>query len=128
MFTKATVVGRIVVDPELKEAGGSPVVNFTLASNRKFKGEDVVDYYDFVAWRDLATNFAAYKNKGDLVLVEGRLEQSKWEQEGQKRSKVQIVASNIVFLPSKNDDKNGGDSTPNVAKAAADDNFDDIPF
>lgn len=124
MFTEAKVIGRLTRDPELKTVGDNSVVNFSVAANRQFN-KDKVDFFDVTAWRKLGEKVAAYKNKGDLVMVSGSLETQSWEQDGQKRTKVIINARDVVFLPSKNDDKNGNTGVDNSGPSNADQ---DIPF
>lgn len=124
LYAKATVVGRLTRDPELNETkSGKAVLNASLAVNRRFGGDDAVDFFDVTAWEQVAKTVAAHKQKGDLVLVEGDLQTDKFEQNGQNRVKTKIVARNVVFLPSKND-ANG----ENKSAAPGDDGFDDIPF
>ena len=93
-----TVVGNITRDPELRfTPGGAAVANFGLAWNRKDQnGEDVASFFDVTCWRSLAENVAESLTKGARVIVTGRLEQRSWEnQEGERRSKVEIVAEEV---------------------------------
>ena len=57
--------------------------------------EEAVSFFDVVCWREMAENAAESLSKGSRVIVTGRLEQRSWEQEGQKRSKVEVVADEI---------------------------------
>ena len=94
-----TVVGNVTRDPELRfTPGGAPVVNFGLAWNRKDQnGEEVVSFFDITCWRSLAENVAESITKGQRVIVYGRLDQRSWEnQEGERRSKVEIVADEVA--------------------------------
>jgi single-strand DNA-binding protein len=97
-----TVAGNVTREPELRyTSGGQPFCKFGLAVNRRFTnsaGEtvDEVDYFDVTAWRDLATNIAESVPVGCRVVVAGRLQQDRWENEGgEKRSKVQITAEEV---------------------------------
>ncbi len=90
-----TVVGNITRDPELRfTPSGAAVANFGLAWNRKGRdGEEVVSFFDITAWSQLAENASESLTKGMRVVVYGRLDQRSWEnQEGERRSKVEIVA------------------------------------
>ena len=88
-----TVVGS-VSDPELKFVStGKAVTNFSVRVPGG-KGREP-HYFDVVCWEGLAENVAATFNKGDRAIVNGRLEQQKWEQDGNKRSRVQITASSV---------------------------------
>lgn len=101
--TTVTVIGNMTRDPELKfTAGGVAVVSFGVAvSNRKKDGDKWVDgdpqFFEVTCWRTVAENVAESLEKGNRVVVYGRLEFSQWEnKEGEKRSKVQIVADEVA--------------------------------
>ena len=94
-----TVVGNVTRDPELRfTPNGAAVTNFGLAWNRKDQNdEDVVSFFDITCWRSLAENVAESITKGARVIVHGRLDQRSWEnQEGERRSKVEIVADDVA--------------------------------
>jgi single-strand DNA-binding protein len=98
-----TVVGNLTRDPELRfTPNGTPVVSFAIAVNRRIQNKDSgewtssADFFNVAAWFKLADNCAESLNKGDRVLVTGRLSQDSWDdKDGQKRSSYKIVA-NIV--------------------------------
>ena len=94
-----TVVGNVTRDPELRfTPGGAPVASFGLAWNRKDQnGEEVVSFFDITCWRSLAENVAESITKGQRVIVYGRLDYRSWEnQEGERRSKVEIIADDVA--------------------------------
>ena len=94
-----TVVGNVTRDPELRfTPGGAPVASFGLAWNRKDQnGEEVVSFFDVTCWRSLAENVAESITKGQRVIVYGRLDYRSWEnQEGERRSKVEIIADDVA--------------------------------
>lgn len=99
------LVGRLTRDAELKYTqGGSPVCKFSLAINRRRKngeewGEEA-HYFDIVLWGRQGEALNQYLIKGKQVAIEGELRQNRWEQDGQSRSKVEIVANNIQLLGS----------------------------
>ena len=101
MTAQVTVVGNLTADPELKiTKTGSSVLKVGVATNRRWKNkqdewEEVVSFFDVNAWGELAENSAASLSKGARVLISGRLEQQTWEKEGQKQSKVVLVADDI---------------------------------
>ena len=107
---KAFLMGNLTRDPELRyTANGLAVAGFGLAINRKYKQnnewKEEVCFVDITVWGKQAENCAEYLNKGNSVFVEGRLNYRSWETEqGQKRNKLEIVASNVQFLsrPAKN--------------------------
>ena len=93
-----TVVGNVTRDPELRfTPNGAPVCNFGVAWNRKGQNdEEIVSFFDVTCWSGLAENVAESISKGDRVVVYGRLDQRSWEsQEGERRSKVEIVADDV---------------------------------
>jgi single-strand DNA-binding protein len=96
-----TVVGNITRDPELRyTTGGRAVTSFGLAVNRRYQvnneWQEQTSFFDVVAWAQLGENAASSLNKGARVIVSGRLEQRSWEtQDGEKRSKIEIVADEI---------------------------------
>jgi single-strand DNA-binding protein len=98
-----TVIGNITRDPELRfTPTGQATTNFGVAVNRRWQNrqtqewEEQVSFFDVVCWQSLADNVADSLNKGARVIVTGRLDQRSWEtQEGEKRSKVEIVADEV---------------------------------
>ena len=98
-----TVVGNVTRDPELRfTPSGQAVATFGLAVNRRWQNrqtnewEEQVSFFDVTCWPQMAENVAESITKGSRVVVTGRLEQRSWEtQDGDKRSKVEIVADEI---------------------------------
>ena len=108
-FNRVILLGNLTRDCEIRYTpNGTAVASFSLALNRKFKqGEetkDEVSYFDVVVFGKTAENCGKYLGKGDAVLIEGRLQQRRWEEKegGQKRSKVEVVAQSVTFMPKKN--------------------------
>lgn len=103
-FNQVILMGNLTRDPELKAIpSGQSVVSFSLALNRSYKdasGEwkEATDFVDVTAWGPLAERVAQYCQKGKQVLVNGRIQSRSWEQEGQKRSKVEVLAQDVTFL------------------------------
>lgn len=103
-FTQAVIIGNLTADPEVRAVGDTKVANFKVAVNRKWRNregelQESVDFFSVVAWSNLAENVEKFLSKGSPVFVSGRLEEDRWEKDGEKRSKVQIVAANVTFLP-----------------------------
>ena len=113
-FNQVILMGNLTRDPELRQTpNGQNVCSFSLALNRSYKGADgswqeATDYIDVVAWGPLGERVAQYLSKGRPCLVNGRLQSRSWEQEGQKRSKVEVVAQDVTFLGGGAGDSNGG--------------------
>jgi single-strand DNA-binding protein len=103
-FNQVTLMGNLTRDPELRTTpNGTSVCSFSLALNRSYKGSDgnwqeATDYIDIVAWSSLGERVAQYLTKGRPALVSGRLQSRSWDQDGVKRSKVEVVANDVTFL------------------------------
>ena len=116
-INQVILMGNLTRDPELRTTpSGQSVCSFSLAVNRSWQGQDgtqqdAVDYFDVTAWGKLGELVNQYLTKGRRCLVQGRLSQRSWEQEGQKRSKVEVVASDVTFLDSAGG-SGGSDSAP----------------
>jgi single-strand DNA-binding protein len=112
---QVTLLGNLTRDPELRQTpSGQQVCNFSLALNRAYKDQsgewvETTDYVDIVAWGPLGERVSQYLQRGRRVLVQGRLQSRSWEQEGQKRSKVEVLATDVTFL----DGRGGGDDEGN---------------
>ncbi len=97
-------MGNLTRDPELRAIpSGQQVASFSLAVNRTWKNasgeqQEAVDYIDCNAWGKPGEIITQYMKKGSAILVSGRLQQRQWEQEGQKRSKVEIVVEDFNFV------------------------------
>ena len=102
-ITSTTIVGNLTRDPEIRYTrDGQATTSLSVAVNRRWQDrstqewEESTSFFDVVCWRDLAENVALSLTKGARVVVTGRLEQRSWESdEGEKRSKVEIVADEI---------------------------------
>jgi single-strand DNA-binding protein len=98
------LMGNLTRDPELKTTpSGQSVCSFSLAINRSWQDQsgqqqEAVEFFDVTAWGKLGELVSQYLSKGRKCLVMGRLSQRSWEQEGQKRSKVEVVANDVTFL------------------------------
>lgn len=102
------LLGRLTKDVELSKAGEVSVARFTVAVNRPYKnkaGERETDFIQVKAWRELAENLSKFVKKGDLVRIEGRVETSNYEKDGEKKYVTEFVATDAEFLSSKKDDK-----------------------
>src|ERR1700742_1003329 len=126
-FNQVTLMGNLTRDPELRTTpNGATVCSFSLALNRSYKNSEgnwteATDYIDIVAWGPLGERVAQYLTKGRPALVSGRIQSRSWEQDGQKRNKVEVVANDVTFLGGPGGG-GGSSSTP-----AASDNVDQTP-
>ena len=147
-------MGNLTRDPELRSTpNGQSVASFSLAVNRSWKNaqgetQEAVDYIDCNAWGKAGEIISQYMQKGGAILVSGRLQQRSWEQEGQKRSKVEVIVEDFNFVGggagAGNGGYDGGNSAPGGNSSSSkgkkkDDvviedigdepiNLDDIPF
>lgn len=97
-------MGNVTRTPDIKQTpSGNSVVSFSLALNRSYKDaqdqwQEATDYVDVVAWGKLADQVAERLDTGSRALVNGRLQSRSWEQDGVKRSKLEVLAQDVTFL------------------------------
>lgn len=107
-YNRVVVAGNLTRDVEIRQTPqGTAVTEIGLAVNERVKSgdqwEDVVNFFDVTLWGRTAEVANEYLGKGSSVLIEGKLRQDRWEQDGQKRSKVKINGERLVMLGSKNE-------------------------
>src|SRR3972149_1597486 len=123
-FNKVILMGNLTKDPEVRfTPSGTPVATFSLAVNRRYKqGEELKDevcYIDIVVFGKQAENCGQYLSKGNGVIVDGRLQQRRWEtDDGQKRSKHEVVAQTVNFLPKRDPSAAAGAAAAMTATGA----------
>jgi single-strand DNA-binding protein len=106
-FNRVLVAGNLTRDPVVKFlANEQAVASFGLAMNRKYKGRDgqlveEATYVEVEAWGRTAELVGQYLVKGRGAFIEGRLKLDQWEKDGQKQSKLKIVADVVQFTDSK---------------------------
>jgi len=150
-INRVVLVGRLTRDAELKyTATGQAVCKFSVAVNRRRKNgdqwEEEASYFDVVVWGRSGESLNQYLLKGKAVGIDGELRQDRWQQDGQNRSKVEIVASNIQLLsggggqgssggggggqgfPQQRNSGAGGAGESPQPSSSDDDFTDDIPF
>jgi single-strand DNA-binding protein len=111
------LVGRLTRDAELRYTNsGSAMAAISLAINTRRRRDDQwVDeahFFDAVVWGKTAESLSPYLTKGKQIGLEGELRQNRWEQDGQRRSKVEIFTRNIQLLGSRGGDGMGGGPSP----------------
>jgi single-strand DNA-binding protein len=129
-FNRVILAGNLVRDPEIRYLpSGLSVTSFSIAVNSRYRQnneqKEEVSYFDVVVFGKMGENCAEYLSKGRPVLVEGRLRQRRWEAEGTRRSKIEVVASGVQFLGGGPRGAAGGGEQ---AGGAAPEDQDDIPF
>lgn len=122
---QVTLMGNLTRDPELRSTpSGQSVCSFSLALNRAYKNQsgewqEATDYVDIVAWGPLGERVAQYLSKGRRALVQGRLQSRSWEQDGQKRNKLEVLANDVTFLDSRGGGDDSGHDSGDSAPASA---------
>jgi single-strand DNA-binding protein len=107
MFNRVILVGNLTRDPEMRYTPqGTSVCTFGIAVNRRYKqGEEMKEettFVNIVVFGKQADTCGQYLNKGRMVLVEGRLQERRWEtEEGQQRSRYEVVAQTVRFFPKR---------------------------
>jgi single-strand DNA-binding protein len=144
-LNKAVLIGNLTRDPELKSLpSGTQVATFGIATNRVYKDKDgkrqeQTDYHNIVVFGRQAETTAQYLRKGNMALIEGRIQTRSWDdaKDGTKRYRTEIVADRIQFGP-----KGSGGAASSAASSSKKDeggdvieypnepeiNPDDIPF
>ena len=131
-YNKVILMGNLTRDPELRYTpNGTAVATLSLAVNRRYKvneeSREETDFFDIVVFGKQAENCSEYLKKGRPILVDGRLSQRRWEtDEGQKRSKVEVVAFSVQFLGTAKEKSESGGTGDKDSGPEFDDS--DIPF
>ena len=117
-----TLIGNLATDVEVREVGpDKKVASFVLAVDRAAR-DGGADFVTVSAWDRQAELCAEYLGKGRRIAVDGRLKSRSWEDEGKRRSAIEVVARRVEFLgggPRREDEDVGGDVIPFEAPAAA---------
>jgi single-strand DNA-binding protein len=109
-INQVILMGRLTRDPETRTtSSGKSVTSFSLAVDRQTQ-DDQADFFDVTAWEKTGELVQQYLSKGRRVLVQGRLRQDSWDDKetGKKRSKVEVVATDVTFLDGPSGDTAGG--------------------
>lgn len=113
-LNKVMIIGNVGRDPEMRYTpSGKPVTSFSVATSRSWvnaQGErrEATEWFNVVAWRDLAEICSQCLTKGSRVYIEGRLQTRSWEdQEGQKHYRTELVANEIIVLDSRQREPGG---------------------
>lgn len=137
------IMGNLTRKPELRSTpGGRSVTTLGIAVNRVYRDKNTgdkvenTDFIDVSVWGRQAENCEKYLSKGSGVYVEGRLNLRRWESSnGDPRSKLEVVARNVQFLPSSSSDRTsygGSDEEEDVSYQEEDSRdesqSEDIPF
>jgi len=134
MINKCFLIGRLGKDPEVRYTpDGTAVANFSIATDEVWKdknGEKVqkTTWHNIVVWKRLAEICAEYLKKGSLVYIEGRIDNSKYnDKDGVVKYKSEIVASTMKMLGGKQDGAGTSEPARNT-EVDVPDNYEDVPF
>ncbi len=126
-LNKVMIIGRLGRDPEMRYTpNGRPVTAFSVAVNRSWIAGDgdkreETEWFNVVAWGNLAEICKQHLRKGQTVYVEGRLQTRGWEDpEGKKHYRTEIVANEMIMLSDK---REGGDEPFGEAASAEEEEF-----
>ena len=109
-LNKVMLIGHLGRDPEMRYTpSGRPVTTFTVAVSRSWNTADgerrtETEWFNIVAWSNLAEICKQYLHKGQQVYIDGRLQTRRWEdKEGQKHTNVEVVANEMMMLGDRRD-------------------------
>lgn len=134
MYNKAILVGNMGSECKVTETSGGKVGKFSLATNKKVKGEDRTTWHNIVIWDDVKIDYLTkYAGTGAKILVEGEISNRSYEQDGVKKWMSEVIVgrfdSKVQILDSRNSDgSNGGDSDHEAARPVSADLDDSVPF
>ncbi len=107
-LNKVMIIGNLGRDPEMRYTpSGKPVTSFSLASSRSWVSSDgerreETEWFNVVAWGNLAEICNQHLNKGQQVYIEGRLQTRSWEDDnGQRHFRTEVVANEMIILGSR---------------------------
>ena len=135
-LNKVMVIGHLGKDPEMRYTpSGRPVTTFSVAVSRSWNTADgerrsETEWFNIVAWGNLAEICKQYLHKGQQVYIEGRLQTRRWEdKEGQRHTSVEVVANEMMMLGDRRDNSGQSqesDETDDQGEPVADE--DEFPF
>lgn len=136
-LNKVMIIGHLGRDPEMRYTpSGRPVTTFTVAVSRSWNTADgerrtETEWFNIVAWGNLAEICKQYLYKGQQVYIDGRLQTRRWEdKEGQKHTSVEVVANEMMMLGDRRDSSSQTQESSEGAEDAAEPlaDEDEFPF
>lgn len=117
-LNQVSLSGNLTADAELKYTNNGTIITiFTLAVNRTWDGKETASFFDVKLFGKLGEAIHAWLRKGKPVIVGGRLQQERWEQDGQNRSKVVVVADFVELLSQGQGQSQGQGYSPSTGPA-----------
>lgn len=122
-YNRVVLVGNLTRDVELRYTpSGTAVTDISLAVNERVKRNDQwieeANFFDVTLWGRTAEVAGEYLSKGSSILIEGRLKQDRWEQDGQKRSKIKVIGERMQMLGSRGGGGGKSGNAPHSAPAS----------
>ena len=121
-MNSVNLIGNLATDVDVKDVPpDKKVASFVLAVDRANR-EGGADFVTVSAWDRQAELCAEYLGKGRRIAVDGRLKSRSWEDEGKRRSAIEVVARRVEFLgggPRRDQEEEGGEVIPYEAPQAA---------
>ncbi len=135
-INRVNITGNLTRDPELRStAGGMSVLRLGVAVNDRRKNqstgewEEVPNFVDVTVFGNRAEPLSRFLSKGSKVAIEGKLRWSQWENpQGEKRSKLEVVADEVEFLSSREGGSGGSYTPPPAPSGPSDLDGEEIPF
>ena len=135
-LNKVQIIGHLGKEPEMRYTpSGKPVTTFTVAVSRSWNSADgerhsETEWFNVVAWGNLAEICKQYLTKGQQVYIEGRLQTRRWDdKEGTKHTNVEVVANEMMMLGDRRDHNNSQSSPDSdTVEGASETNEDEFPF
>lgn len=129
-INQVILLGRLTRDPEQRTtASGKNVVSFSIAVDRQSQ-DDQADFFNITAWDKLGDLVMQYLSKGRRVLIQGRLRQDSWDDKdtGKRQSRIEVTASDVMFLDGPNSDNSGSTAPKTTKKEEVVTEIDDKPI
>jgi single-strand DNA-binding protein len=136
-LNKVMIIGHLGRDPEMRfTPSGRPVTTFSVATSRSWNSSDgekhtETEWFNIVAWSNLAEICKQFLTKGQQVYIEGRLQTRHWDKEGVKHSVVEIVASEMMILGERRETNHaqaGEEPSSSMEPESPSDGGDEFPF
>ena len=122
-YNRVVLIGNLTRDVELRfTPQGTAVTDISLAVNERVKRNEQwveeANFFDITLWGRTAEVAGEYLSKGSSILIEGRLKLDRWEQEGQKRSKIKIIGEKMQMLGARGGSGGGGGPSSGASRPA----------
>jgi single-strand DNA-binding protein len=135
-LNKVQIIGHLGKDPEMRNTpSGKPVTTFSVAVSRSWNSADgerhsETEWFNVVAWGNLAEICKEYLSKGQQVYIEGRLQTRRWDdKEGVKHTSIEVVANEMMMLGDRKDHNNSqASSESTIPEGTTETNEDEFPF